>query len=778
MGGTKAWITSEFAQTQMMTFIVLLYYAFFIAVGAGLTLLRDREEKVDVLLHSTPLTPGEYVWGRYLAVAAGFVVLMLWQIATTAFFNHVVPNAEAVEIRGPFQLMNYLTPVLTMGLPFLIFYAAVSMYVGEKSRSAVLVFVIPVAMLLVCGFFLWTWSPSWLDPRLNKLLQVLEPSGYRWLNETHLKVDRGVAFYNTQRVPYDGLFWLNRLWILIAGIGAIFLTQRSVARSLSGVVASKSARKAALAQQGAAAPSWSEAPSAAALSGLHMKSSTPSYVRGTLAVAGAELHELLRQAGLYIFIPLILIQALGNALLAVGAFDTPILLTPGVSAVGIANQISTLVLLLLLFYTVESLERERSTGLSQILYATPLRTAALLSGKALANSVVGAVVLFASLAASAIAIAVQRTVPFSLEPYLIIWGLLLIPTFFAWTAFVSAVYAVVGNRYAAYSVSLAVLIFSGFRALTRQMSWAGNWPLWGALRWSDLGFFETDRTALIWNRVMILGLAVLFTVLAVRFFGRRGVDAVQTRHRLAPRRLLASTARLFPIRGGAAGGVYRARVSGERGARGGSGEEGQEGLLGQEPQDVDGRAASRHRARRRQAQGGSPEALVGQRRHVHARQSQRRPARPDSAHRRTSLDESHLDAERRRVQARGFPAPLRLHPAEAARDGRQRGDRLALGGAVPGRCHQERREHRGVRPPVGCRPDRIRAELRSRARIHGGRGADQGEPGRAPPLHAGLLEGDDAGRLRGHGVVSRAHRRSRVRRSTRSIRSASARATR
>ncbi len=626
MGGTKAWITSEFAQTQMMTFIVLLYYAFFIAVGAGLTLLRDREEKVDVLLHSTPLTPGEYVWGRYLAVAAGFVVLMLWQIATTAFFNHVVPNAEAVEIRGPFQLMNYLTPVLTMGLPFLIFYAAVSMYVGEKSRSAVLVFVIPVAMLLVCGFFLWTWSPSWLDPRLNKLLQVLEPSGYRWLNETHLKVDRGVAFYNTQRVPYDGLFWLNRLWILIAGIGAIFLTQRSVARSLSGVVASKSARKAALAQQGAAAPSWSEAPSAAALSGLHMKSSTPSYVRGTLAVAGAELHELLRQAGLYIFIPLILIQALGNALLAVGAFDTPILLTPGVSAVGIANQISTLVLLLLLFYTVESLERERSTGLSQILYATPLRTAALLSGKALANSVVGAVVLFASLAACAIAIAVQRTVPFSLEPYLIIWGLLLIPTFLAWTAFVSAVYAVVGNRYAAYSVSLAVLIFTGFRALTRQMSWAGNWPLWGALRWSDLGFFETDRTALIWNRVMILGLAVLFTVLAVRFFGRRGADAVQTRctgwHRGG---FVASTARLLPIRGGAAGGVYRARVSGERGARGGSGEEGQEGLLGQEPQDVDGRAASRHRARRRQAQGGSPEALVGQRRRVHARQSATTP---------------------------------------------------------------------------------------------------------------------------------------------------------
>src|SRR5215510_10962806 len=68
VGGTKAWITSEYAQTQMMTFIILLYYGFFIAIAGGLTLLRDRETKVDVLLHSTTLTPGEYVWCRFLAV--------------------------------------------------------------------------------------------------------------------------------------------------------------------------------------------------------------------------------------------------------------------------------------------------------------------------------------------------------------------------------------------------------------------------------------------------------------------------------------------------------------------------------------------------------------------------------------------------------------------------------------------------------------------------------------------------------------------------------------
>lgn len=544
VGGTKAWITSEFAQTQTMTFYALLYYAFFIAAGAGLCLLRDRESKVDVLLLSTPLTPGEYVWGRFAAVTSSFVILTLWQVAATAFFNHVVPSAAANEIRGPFVPMHYLTPALTIALPFLVFYAGISMYIGEKSRSAVLVFVLPVATLLVCGFFLWTWSPSWLDLRVNKIMQLIDPSGYRWLNETHLKVDRGVLFYNSQRVPYDALFWLNRAWLLVLGLGAVFLTQRSVAQSLRGSIASKAVAREGLAQ--GSTPISIEVPPEPALGALGMRVRTPSFAADILAVAGAEVRELLRQAGLYIFVPLILIQCLGNALLSVGAFDTPILLTPGITAVAAASQIVTFACLLLLFYMVESLERERATGLAPIVYASPMRTAAFLLGKAMANLLIVAVLLATTLLASFIALGVQHTVPFSLGAYLLIWGLVLMPTFLAWLAFVTAIYAAVGNRYAAYAVSLGALAFSGYRALTHQMSWAANWPLWGAIRWSDLGFFETDRVALILNRVMVIGLCVFFAMLAVRLFGRRSADAARTTHRLEPRKIALSVLRLLP----------------------------------------------------------------------------------------------------------------------------------------------------------------------------------------------------------------------------------------
>jgi ABC-type transport system involved in multi-copper enzyme maturation permease subunit len=542
VGGTKAWITSEYAQTQMTTYLVVMFYSFFIAVAAGLALLRDREVKVDVLLHSTPMTPAEYVWGRFFAVFASFVVVLLWQAAMLSFFNHAVPNANAIEIRGPFSFGSYLMPALTIGVPFIIFYTGVSMYVGERTRNAVMVFVLPVATLLICGFFLWTWSPSWLSLQWNRVLQVLDVSAYRWLNETHLKVDKGAQFYNTQHVAYDRLFWLNRLWLVGIGLGSVVLTQRAVAASVRGTASAKVSRRAK--RKLVEAPAWEETP--AALSAMLMRAGVTSFFASMMTVARSELRELRRQPGLYIFVPLILVQSLGNVLLAVGAFDTPLLLTPGNSAVAVANQCSVFVCLLLMFYLTESLERERSTGFSALLFSTPLGTGAFLAGKALANGVVAVLVLLGSLIACVIAIAIQHTVSFSFTPFLMIWGLVMTPTFIAWSAFVLFAYAATGNRYGSYVLCLGVMIFTGYKALTGGMSWAGNWPLFSVMRWSDLGFFETDRVALILNRFMVLGFGALFFVIAMRIFRRRGADAVRTMHRLAPARLMRSVGRVLP----------------------------------------------------------------------------------------------------------------------------------------------------------------------------------------------------------------------------------------
>jgi hypothetical protein len=277
-----------------------------------------------------------------------------------------------------------------------------------------------------------------------------------------------------------------------------------------------------------------------------MRSGVPGFVGGALEVMRAEVHGILRHPGLYLFVPLILMQVLLNEY-NVGAFDTRLLNTAGMLAVGMMNTLTLLVCMMILFYTTEALQRERSTGLSAIAYATPLRTGALLAGKALANSILGVSIVAACLTGCIVMLAVQGQVPLDLMPFALVWGLLLMPTFLVWTAFVSAVQAISGNRYVTYTIGLGVVIGSGWAQARDKMNWVWNWDLWSAVRWTDIAPFQYDALPLLLNRLLWLSVAVLLTVLAVRLFARRERDPERVMHALRPGALLPSLVPLAPL---------------------------------------------------------------------------------------------------------------------------------------------------------------------------------------------------------------------------------------
>jgi ABC-2 type transport system permease protein len=545
VGGTRGWITSEFNFAFLIAMLVTLIYAFFASIASGLAVISDDEARMGEILHATPLRPSEYVWGKFLAIVAGFLGVLGIHLLLTFFFNHVVPNPEAPEIRGPFDPVNYLRPVLIFALPTLIFYLGVAFFLGERWRRPLTVFLFPTALLLGCGFFLWDWAPTWLDPRINRALMLIDPAGFRWLNETWLKLDRGAEFYNTVPIGLDAPFVISRIAFFVLGLAGVALAQRHLATHLQGAAAGGSGwrlfgrwrREAREEAVDASLP----------LADLRARTRGVGLFPGVAAVAGTELRNLLASPGLYLFGALILLQTFGTSLLALGAFQTELLLTPGLLAVRAMNTLSFLLCSLLMFYTVESLERERSTGLAPITFSSPARTASFLFGKALANSAVGVLLVLATFIGCAIALLVQGTVGLDLRPFLLVWGLLLVPTFLVWTSFVIAVQAIGGQRFLTYGAGLAVMIFTLYRQLTGKMSWVGNWWIWSAANWSDMGTFELDRRALVLNRVMVLGLAVFFIALAVRFFGRRQADAIGTVHRVHPAPLAKMLLRLAPF---------------------------------------------------------------------------------------------------------------------------------------------------------------------------------------------------------------------------------------
>jgi ABC-type transport system involved in multi-copper enzyme maturation permease subunit len=548
VGGQKAWITSQFAIARLVSVTVLLVYTFFVAVAAGMAVIQDDERKVGEILHATPLTPHEYVWGKLLAVIVAFAGVLAIQQLLSILFYQVLPNAKADEIRGPFTWAAYAVPAVMFGLPTILFSAFTSFAVGLRWRKPILVFVLPVAMLLVCGFFLWAWSPSWLSPGWNKVLMGLDPAGFRWLDETHLKVDRGVEFYNKAPIPFDVVFWASRTALLAVGLGAFLAAERQFARTMRGETSAVGKKRLVEAGRTATAVPAPYRPSVVTepLRVLAMRGRAPGFWRGAKEVARAELRELWNAPGLYLFVPLILLQTLGANFTALGPFGTYVLSTPGTSAVRMMNTLSLLVSFLLLFYTVESHQREQNTGLASIFDATPVRTASILFGKSVANAIVGIAVLIGCFIGSAIIILVQGKVTLSIVPFVITWGLLLVPTFLVWSCFVTAVVAITRNRYTTYGVGLIVLAASGWAQIQGHMSWVFNWNLWNAVRWTDMGAYQMDRVALVLNRLLALSAAAFFIVVAVRFHGRRAADPVRIIHRLRPRALWGTAMRLSP----------------------------------------------------------------------------------------------------------------------------------------------------------------------------------------------------------------------------------------
>ncbi len=277
-----------------------------------------------------------------------------------------------------------------------------------------------------------------------------------------------------------------------------------------------------------------------------MAAAGPGLIWGAWHVARIELAELVWSPGLYLFVPLILLQTLSQSLFQVGYLDTPLLVTSGSFAVATMTPLTICVCLLLLWYTVDSLDRERSTRLTEMAHAAPIRTGSLLLGKALALAAAALAIVLAAGLGGVIAILIQGKAPLEFRPFALVWGLLLVPTFLVWTCFVIAVHTLTRNRYSTYAIGLAVIGFTAYRLLANEINWVGNWPLWSAVLWSDISVLEIDRKALVLSRVLAVGLAIFFLALTVRCFRRREPDPIRMMHQFRPQAMLATGLRLAP----------------------------------------------------------------------------------------------------------------------------------------------------------------------------------------------------------------------------------------
>jgi len=335
VGGERAHITSVFAQSMFQSVLITAMGAWFLAIGAGLVLIRDAEHRVGEILHSTRLTVREYVWGSFVGAAVAFLVIWGLYLGLAAGFNHILATGEDARHIGPFAAGSYLYPALLLGLPQIVFFAGVPFFLGAWTRRPIVVFAFPVAVLLVVLGFLVSWSPSWLDPAINRALMFVDPSGFRWLDETFLKLDRGVDFYNTAPLPPDMGFLLSRIGLAGLGLLAVEAAARNTARRLlegdtdSVVIGFRRGGGETTRPTGTTEP---PAAAGGTLRELGMRTVPPGFFAAVHAIARTEVRELLVRPWPYLFVPLIVWQSVSASLLALGPFDSPLLVTSGAMA--------------------------------------------------------------------------------------------------------------------------------------------------------------------------------------------------------------------------------------------------------------------------------------------------------------------------------------------------------------------------------------------------------------------------------------------------------------
>ena len=538
--------TSAVSQALRQGSLLPMIAPWSLAMTLGLVVIRDLELRIVEVFNSTRLTPGEYVWGKFSGATGFFLLVWSLYLVLSMGFDHIVQGSGGHDLIGPFALRNYLMPTLLVGLPQILFYAGASLFIGTWTRRPVVVFLLPVVLLL------YRFTPWWgLMPQSSmETMALLEPSGIFWVDDALVR-GQTTQYVNTAALVPDVGFLLSRLvWagLGLAGVaGAAVIYARQVQTGVSGR-GLRSARGLIGFLRGPQATAVEIRPQVEpTLADLQMTTRPLGFWKAANAIARSEIRDLLVRPGMYLCVPLILWITTAR----VSVIDS--LLTSGISASRQYTELGMLICLLLLFYTVESLYKERSCRMHEIFGSAPVRTGAILFGKALGNSVMAAFILVVALLINAGLIVHQQIAQgspagFELWPFVAVWGGVLLPTFIFWTALITALFALFRNRYIVYGAGMAVFIYSLRISIGEQFkNWNINWMGRDVLTWSDMGAFAPHGYPLLLNRLLYLSLVPLLIVLSVRWFGRRDFDATGLAGRLSPRPLLRDAVRVLPL---------------------------------------------------------------------------------------------------------------------------------------------------------------------------------------------------------------------------------------
>lgn len=529
-------------------FAIAQLFATLLAIGQVITgalvssaVLRDFDEGVHELVFTTRVTRTAYLSAKFLAAFIA-MLLVFGAVPLGAIAGSIAPWADKTYLQ-PIVLWHYVQPWLVIGIPGVFFLSATLFAVGAITRSAFAGYV--TGILLLVGLSVGQALTRTLDN--DTLANLVDPFGLR----TFGLVTRywTPAEKNTLVLPWSGFLAQNRL--LWAGIGAVLLiiAFRVVRLEKSAGLGWRRKRKAA---------STTPAPAHTAPVVVRPRVgalAAPSLATGWWSVMKFHSVSLLRSVPFLAIATIGLINVFMSAWYADQNGQTRTWPMSWLMAEAAVNGAGLFMIVLLTFYVGELVWRERQVKLDQVLDASPVRTASILTGKFTAMMLLLAAFATTGMIAGMFVQIVKGYPVISLTPYLLHVYIVDYPEWFSMVALAFLVQSLVPRK----PIGHVIMILIYFSTIVLDnFGWGYKLLTIGAVpeyTWSDLNGAGPYPSAFLPIHGYWLSMAVL-VLGATHLVWQRGTERVlgQWKHRLSRgvQAVLAGGA----IGASAFGGVY------------------------------------------------------------------------------------------------------------------------------------------------------------------------------------------------------------------------------
>ena len=477
----------------------------------GVALYRDIEYNTRDYYLTYPITKAGYFWGRY----AGSFVCMLFiasAIITGIYFGTKLGPAmgwKDLKEYGPNKLVYYLHPFFTIALPNLFFTSSLFFGLVAITRNVKVIY--SGGILLFLGYFL---SVFFLNNTTNAtIINLADPFG---LNGIRMETNNASAFQkNNGLFPVQGIFLINRL--LWPGIGLILLLYTYICFNFEKFFSGKR-DKAAIDEV---------VPGAKRTFSTNAKTSfTGSYNRSTLLnLTTLELKNIIRDNYFWIIVSsgmvfLGFVFWMGNQQFGVPYFPRTVMLFEIFSDV-----FPFFIFFVIIFYTGETLHRDRATRYAFINDSLPPPNWVLNGSKLIALLVLGAGLGFMPVL---LALGVQTAKGFhqyNFPVYFTSLFIVILPRLLEMVLFSYMLHVLVNNKFAAYGIGITIWVLMFFLQTTDTFNY--NLLLYSytpGFRMSDMDGLGHMAVPVTWfNLYWLLAGSLLIIVSALFYY--RGISS-------------------------------------------------------------------------------------------------------------------------------------------------------------------------------------------------------------------------------------------------------------